>query len=53
MSRSDTKRTSVDNRSTIIKGFIKPTTVPNFPGTKGPTNFKPTGRFQSINRSRR
>lgn len=41
-----------DNRSTIIKGFVKPT-VPSFPGTKAPTNFKPTGRFQTINRSRR
>lgn len=41
-----------DNRSTIVKGFIKPT-APSFPGTKTPTNFKPTARFQSINRSRR
>jgi len=53
MSRSDTKRKSVDNRSTIIKGFVKPTVVPNFPGNKTPANFRPTGRFQTINRSRR
>jgi len=32
--------------------FQKPV-VPNFPGTKAPTNFKANGRFQSINRSRR
>ncbi len=42
-----------DNRSTIIKGFVKPTIPGDFPGTKGSNNFKPTGRFQSINRSRR
>jgi hypothetical protein len=47
-----TSKPRPDNRSTIIKGFVKPT-IPGFPGTKAPTNFKPTGRFQSINRSRR
>lgn len=42
----------VDNRSTIIKGFVKPT-IPNFPGTKAPVNFKPTARMGTINRGRR
>ena len=42
----------VDNRSTILKGFVKPT-IPNFPGTKGPVNFKPTARMGTINRGRR
>jgi len=41
-----------DNRSTIIKGFVKPNT-PNFPNQKPDSGFRPTGRFQSINRSRR
>lgn len=41
-----------DNRSTIIKGFVKPT-IPNFPGTKSPVNFKPTARMGTINRGRR
>ena len=52
MSRASSQKPKVDNRSNDIKGFVKPT-VPNFPGTKSPTGFKPTGRFQSINRSRR
>jgi len=51
MSRSSQKP-KPDNSSTTVKGFIKPT-VPNFPGTKSPTDFKPNARFQSINRSRR
>ena len=51
MSRSSQKP-KIDNKSTVVKGFIKPT-VPNFPITKPPTNFKPNARFQSINRSRR
>lgn len=41
-----------DNRSTIIKGFVKPTVL-NFPGTKAPVNFKPTARMGTINRGRR
>ena len=52
MSRSDIKKSSMDNRSTTIKGFIKPQ-VPNFPGTKAPTNFKPSARAGTINRGRR
>jgi hypothetical protein len=32
--------------------FQKPV-VPNFPGNKANIDFRPTGRFQSINRSRR
>lgn len=51
MNRSSQKP-KVDNKSTIVKGFNKPK-VPNFPGTKAPTDFKPNARFQSINRSRR
>ncbi len=51
MSRSSQKP-KIDNKSTTVKGFIKPT-VPNFPGTKSPVDFKPNARFQSINRSRR
>lgn len=41
-----------DNRSTIVKGFVKPT-IPSFPGTKSPVNFKPTARMGTINRGRR
>lgn len=51
MSRTSQKP-ATDNRSTIVKGFIKPE-VPNFPGTKSNPNFKPSGRFQTINRGRR
>ncbi len=51
MSRSSQKP-KIDNKSTVVKGFIKPT-VPNFPGTKSPVDFRPNARFQSINRSRR
>ncbi len=47
-----TSKPKVDNRSTILKGFIKPT-VPNFSGTKSPVNFKPTARMGTINRGRR
>lgn len=42
-----------DNRSTIIKGFVKPTLPGGFPGTKSPVNFKPTARMGTINRGRR
>jgi len=52
MSRASNQKPKADNRSTIIKGFIKPS-VPGFPGVKPTTGFKPTGRFQTINRSRR
>ena len=52
MSRASMKKTSNDNRSTITKGFVKPQ-VPNFPGTKTPTSFKPTARMGTINRGRR
>lgn len=52
MSRSSMKRVATDNRSTIVKGIIKPQ-VPNFPGTKSPVNFKPTARMGTINRGRR
>jgi len=51
MSRSSQKP-KIDNKSTVVKGFIKPT-AQNFPGTKSPVDFKPNARFQSINRSRR
>jgi len=51
MSRSSRKPLT-DNRSTIVKGFVKPE-VPNFPGNKANPNFKPGARFQSINRGRR
>lgn len=51
MSRSSQKP-KIDNKSTIVKGFIKPT-IPNFSGTKSLSDFKPNARFQSINRSRR
>jgi hypothetical protein len=46
------KKVATDNRSTITKGFIKPQ-IPNFPGTKAPTGFKPTARMGTINRGRR
>ena len=46
------KKPMTDNRSTIVKGIIKPQ-VPNFPGNKSSPNFKPNARFQSINRGRR
>lgn len=52
MSRSTTRKITTDNRSTIVKGVIKPE-VPNFPGKKLAPNFKPGARFQSINRGRR
>ena len=52
MSRASAQKPKVDNRSTIIKGFVKPT-IPSFPGTKSPTNFKPTARMGTINRGRR
>lgn len=52
MSRSTTRKVATDNRSTIVKGFVKPE-IPNFPGTKSAPNFKPGARFQTINRSRR
>lgn len=52
MSRSDIKKISTDNRSTVVKGFIKPE-VPNFPGNKSPVNFKPNARMGTINRGRR
>lgn len=52
MSRSSQQKPKNDNRSTITKGFIKPE-IPNFPGAKTPTSFKPNARFQSINRGRR
>ena len=52
MSRSDIKKQSTSNKSTIIKGFVKPQ-VPNFPGTRSPVNFKPTARMGTINRGRR
>jgi len=51
MSKSS-NRPITDNRSTIVKGIIKPQT-PNFPGTKSPVNFKPTARMGTINRGRR
>lgn len=51
MSKSSNKPIT-DNRSTIVKGFIKPE-VPNFPGTKSPVNFKPNARMGTINRGRR
>ncbi|MDD4785081.1 MAG: hypothetical protein PHH12_01320 [Candidatus Shapirobacteria bacterium] len=51
MSKSS-KKPSTDNRSTIVKGFVKPV-VPDFPGTKAPTNFKPNARMGTINRGRR
>ena len=51
MSRSSQKPKS-DNRSTIIKGFVKPV-MPDFPGNKSPVNFKPNARFGTINRGRR
>lgn len=51
MSRPSQKP-KLDNKSTTVKGFIKPT-LPNFAGTKSPVDFKPNARFQSINRSRR
>jgi len=46
------RKVATDNRSTIVKGPIKPE-VPNFPGNKSSPNFKPGARFQSINRGRR
>lgn len=46
------KKPKTDNRSTIVKGIIKPQIL-NFPGTKSPTNFKPTARMGTINRGRR
>ncbi len=52
MSRSSQKPKN-DNRSTIIKGFVKPEIPINFPGTKSPVNFKPNARFGTINRGRR
>lgn len=51
MSQSS-KKPMTDNRSTIVKGFVKPE-IPNFPGNKAAPNFKPGPRFQSINRGRR
>jgi len=51
MSKSSGK-SKPDNRSTIIKGFVRPN-VPGFPGTKSPVNFKPTARMGTINRGRR
>jgi hypothetical protein len=52
MSRASNQKPKVDNRSTIVKGFVKPST-PSFPGTKTPTNFKPIARMGTINRGRR
>lgn len=52
MSRSTIRKVSVDNKSIIIKGSVKPE-IPNFPGKKSPVNFKPGSRFQTINRGRR
>lgn len=52
MSRSTTRKLSTDNRSVAVKGIIKPD-IPDFPGRKAPTAFKPGARFQSINRGRR
>ena len=46
------KKPKTDNRSTIVRGQIKPE-IPNFPGNKSAPNFKPGARFQSINRGRR
>ncbi|MDD4026684.1 MAG: hypothetical protein PHO75_00675 [Candidatus Shapirobacteria bacterium] len=51
MSRSSQKPKN-DNRSTVIKGFVKPE-IPNFPGNKSPVNFKPNSRLGTINRGRR
>ena len=51
MSKSSNKPMT-DNRSTIVKGFVKPE-VPNFPGKKPTSGFKPGSRFQTINRGRR
>jgi hypothetical protein len=46
-----------DNSSKDSKPVKKPVfqkpVVPNFPGNKANIDFRPTGRFQSINRSRR
>jgi hypothetical protein len=47
-----TKKSSKKIKSNKTPVFQKPV-IPNFPGTKGSSNFHPTGRFQSINRSRR
>jgi hypothetical protein len=52
MSRADDQKPRVDNRSTVIKGFIKPDLV-NFQNKSKPPAFKPGPRFQSINRGRR
>ena len=52
MSRADDQKSKVDNRSTVIKGFIKPE-IPNFRNNKNQSAFKPSPRFQSINRGRR
>ena len=52
MSRSSMRKPNTDNRSTIVKGAIKPQ-IPNFPGTKSPVNFKPNARMGTINRGRR
>ena len=52
MSRSSTRKVATDNRSLIVKGLIKQE-IPNFPGNKSTSGFKPNARFQSINRGRR
>lgn len=51
-------KTSTSNSKTVKP--IKPSSVkfpqpnlPKFPGMKPDSNFRPTGRFQTINRSRR
>ncbi|MFA5749842.1 MAG: hypothetical protein WC895_01305 [Candidatus Shapirobacteria bacterium] len=52
MSRSSQKP-KVDNRSTIIKGFVKPEVLNFHNNNKSQPTFKPGPRFQSINRGRR
>jgi len=52
MSRADDQKPRVDNRSTVIKGFIKPDVV-NFRNSKNQSVFKPGPKFQTVNRGRR
>jgi hypothetical protein len=52
MKTQSSQKPKIDNRSTIIKGFIKPD-ISAFRTNKNQSTFKPGPRFQSINRGRR